>query len=104
MIDKKVDRTHDGDQSGTGFECLVDSRARTGSNDQKTFRIAVMLNEFRLSRLKAPRGTFATMVLIAVVFLLFGAFASLAQPDSSGFETRPAASKGLLITNWLIGG
>jgi hypothetical protein len=63
-----------------------------------------MLHEFRLSRLKAPRGNLGTMALIAAVFLLFGAFATLAQPDSSGFETRPAAAKGLLITSWLIGG
>ena len=38
-------------------------------------------DEMRLSRLSHPRATLMAMALLAVVFLLFGMFASAAEPD-----------------------
>ena len=43
----------------------------------------MMNNGIRLSRLNHPRGTLAAMVLLAAVFLLFGAFAHALHPELS---------------------
>ncbi len=41
----------------------------------------IMNNGIRLSRLNQPRGTLVAMVLLAVVFLLFGVFANALHPE-----------------------
>ena len=48
-------------------------------NPKPTFRYGPTIDEMRLSRLSHPRATLVAMILLAVVFLLFGLLASAAD-------------------------
>ena len=58
--------------------------------------------ELRMSRLRYPRGTLMAMILLAVVFLLFGLFASAIQPE---YAAPPETITGLLssLSEWATG-
>ncbi|MGE0622959.1 MAG: hypothetical protein AB7I04_06825 [Pseudomonadales bacterium] len=45
-------------------------------NTKPTFRYGPTIGEMRLSRLSHPRATLFAIILLAVVFLLFGLFTS----------------------------
>lgn len=59
------------------------------------------VSEMRLSRLTHPRATLLAMVLLAVVFLLFGMFASAVEP---GYAPAPATIDGAIVKigSWLM--
>ena len=53
-------------------------------------------DEMRLSRVSHPRATLMAIILLAAVFLLFGMFASAAQPDYAPALGGSAGSTTLL--------
>lgn len=63
------------------------------------------MNEaFRLSRIKAPRGTLTALILLALVFIVFGVVVSTAAPEHAAvaphyFDDHPA----LTLANWMLG-
>ena len=62
------------------------------------------MNEaFRLSRLRAPRGTLTAMVLLAVVFLSFGLALSAAETAHTAALPASMPLSILTVANWLFG-
>lgn len=63
-----------------------------------------MDESFRLSRLKAPRGTATAVALLALVFLLFGFTVSAVAADRLAAR-QPQALDGTVqhMTDWLLG-
>lgn len=61
-----------------------------------------MSQAFRLSRLKAPRGTVTAMLLLAVVLLGFGAVMSAAEPDRPAHTVSAPSLTVFTLANWLI--
>lgn len=58
---------------------------------------------FRLSRIRTPRGTLATMILLAVVFLVFGLLVA-GVPGSEAAEGRGVLeASGSSLANWPLG-
>ena len=47
-----------------------------------TMDLADMKDSFRLSRIRQPRATLATLLLLAAVFIAFGVFADQALPSA----------------------
>ena len=47
---------------------------------ERRARTRPVFAEFRMSRFRQPRATMFAMILLAVVFLLFGVFASAVEP------------------------
>jgi hypothetical protein len=62
-----------------------------------------MNQAFRLSRIKAPRGTIAAIVLLAVVFIAFGLVISSASPEHAAMTPRYFDNTALTFANWLLG-
>jgi hypothetical protein len=58
---------------------------------------------FRLSRIKAPRGTITAIVLLAVVFIVFGLVVSAASPAHAAAAPRYFDGTALTFVNWLLG-
>lgn len=60
-----------------------------------------MVSDMRLSRLTHPRATLLAMVLLAVVFLLFGMFASAVEP---AHVPAPGTIDGAMVRigSWLM--
>jgi len=56
----------------------------------------------RMSRLSHPRATLVAMILLAVVFLLFGMFASAVEPH---YAPAPNTIDGAvaIICDWVLG-
>ncbi|MEQ8991992.1 MAG: hypothetical protein RLO46_09195, partial [Pseudomonadales bacterium] len=63
---------------------------------------ATMSQAFRLSRLKAPRGTVTAMVLLAVVLLGFGAALSFAEPAQPAHTVSAPSLSVLNLAHWLL--
>ncbi|MEQ8992058.1 MAG: hypothetical protein RLO46_09535, partial [Pseudomonadales bacterium] len=61
-----------------------------------------MSQAFRLSRLKAPRGTVTAMVLLAVVLLGFGAAMSVAEPALPAHTGSAPSLSVLNLAHWLL--
>lgn len=63
------------------------------------------MNEaFRLSRIKAPRGTFAAFVLLALVLAAFGLLiAGLAPEQMASLPPRYFDGAPTDLANWLMG-
>jgi hypothetical protein len=61
-----------------------------------------MSHDFRLSRIKAPRGTLAAMVLLTTVFLIFGLALSAAEPAPATVAERPASITIMTLASWLL--
>jgi len=60
-----------------------------------------MYHSNRLSRLTYPRTSLTAIVLLALVFGVFGAVASTLQPDpANGVATVDAATT--LLNNWIF--
>lgn len=59
------------------------------------------VSDMRMSRLSHPRATILAMVLLAVVFLLFGLFASAVEPS---YAPAPNTIDGAMarIGDWLL--
>ncbi len=70
-------------------------------NTKPTFRYGPTIGQMRLSRLSHPRGTVFAMILLAVVFLLFGLLA-----NAAGVSHTPAPSTvngaATLIGHWVM--
>lgn len=65
--------------------------------------LALRFSELRMTRLSHPRANLLAMILLAVVFLIFGLIASTALEPS--YTPAPSSTEGtmLLIGNWLAG-
>ena len=65
-----------------------------------------MYDSIRLSRLTHPRASLIAMVLLAIVFGLFGIVASLLHPElgAAGPAAAPNTFEGaaLLFSNWIF--
>jgi hypothetical protein len=60
------------------------------------------MNEaFRLSRIRAPRGTATAMILLAVFFLLFGLWISVMAPEQAAAAPR-YLDRAPVVVNWLV--
>lgn len=59
------------------------------------------ISDMRLSRLTHPRATMLAIILLAVVFLLFGMFAGALE---TGYTPAPSTPGGTasLIGNWVL--
>lgn len=62
-----------------------------------------MSHEFRISRIKTPRGTVAAMLLLTTVFLIFGFALSAAEPVQVAVTPRPATMTLMTLASWLLG-
>ncbi len=60
------------------------------------------IGEMRMSRIGHPRASLFAMILLAVVFLLFGLFASAVEPS---YSPAPNTVNGAmaLIGDWVLG-
>lgn len=58
---------------------------------------------FRLSRIRAPRGTLATTILLAVVFIAFGLFVSATAAGEAVARPAYLEPSALNFANWLLG-
>ncbi len=63
-----------------------------------------MDESFRLSRIRAPRGTLATMILLAVVFLAFGLLVAGVPGSEAAERVGFLDASGSSLANWLLGG
>jgi hypothetical protein len=62
-----------------------------------------MSHLFRLSRIRAPRGTLTAMVLLTAVFLVFGLALSAAEPTAVAAAPRPFTITLMTLASWLLG-
>ena len=62
------------------------------------------MNEaFRLSRIRAPRGTITAIVLVAVVFVIFGLVVSSASPEHASAAPRYFdGNTAVGFANWML--
>ena len=60
------------------------------------------VNEIRISRLSHPRATLMAMVLLAVVFLLFGMFANAIEVTHAA-APNTIEGAAVLISDWVFG-
>jgi hypothetical protein len=79
------------------------NRLREKTVNTKTSQIEYgpTIGDMRLSRLSHPRASLFAMILLAVVFLLFGLFASAMEP---AYTPAPNTLNGTvsLIGDWVI--
>ena len=62
-----------------------------------------MNQAFRLSRIRAPRGTAAAIILLVAFFIAFGfAVTAAASPDHAGAAPRYFDEMALTFVNWLL--
>lgn len=80
------------------------NRLRDKTVNTKTTRIEYgpTIGDMRMSRLSHPRASLLAMILLAVVFLLFGMFASAAMEPS--YTPAPHTINGAanLIGDWVL--
>jgi hypothetical protein len=62
-----------------------------------------MNDAFRLSRIRSPRGSLATMLLLAMVFIAFGLAVMGLGPDQTAAAPRYFDGTALTFANWLLG-
>ena len=69
-------------------------------NTKTNLRYGPTIGEMRLSRLSHPRATLVAMILLAIVFLLFGLFANAAEVH---YTPAPNSVSGAisLIGHWV---
>ncbi len=67
----------------------------------KNMDIGPTIGDMRLSRLSHPRASLMAMVLLAVVFLLFGLFASAAEASYAPAPNTVGGAMGL-ISDWVV--
>lgn len=82
----------------------MNTRAHTQTvNVRSTAGERNILNEIRMSRLSHPRATLFAMILLAVVFGLFGLIASAFEPS---YTPPPTSLEGAarIFGDWLFGG
>lgn len=79
------------------------NRLREKTVNTKTNQISYgpTIGDMRLSRLSHPRASLFAMILLAVVFLLFGLFASAVEPS---YSPAPNTLNGTvsLIGDWVL--
>lgn len=61
-----------------------------------------MHQALRISRIRAPRGTLATAVLLAAVFIAIGLLISGLAPEQTA-AVPPTERVALTFSNWLLG-
>ncbi|MEQ8859809.1 MAG: hypothetical protein RIC56_14290 [Pseudomonadales bacterium] len=61
-----------------------------------------MHQALRVSRIRAPRGTLTTAILLAVVFIAFGLAISALTPDHATAAPVPMERTALTFSNWLL--
>lgn len=62
-----------------------------------------MNQAFRLSRIRAPRGTSAAIILLVAFFIAFGlAVSAVASPEHAAAAPRYFDDTALTFVNWLF--
>lgn len=61
-----------------------------------------MNESFRLSRIRAPRGNLAAVILLAAVFIAFGLLMSGLAPAHADAVPRHFDSQALTFANWML--
>ena len=61
------------------------------------------VNEIRMSRLSHPRASLVAMLLLAGVFLLFGAFANATVEHAHLPAPNTIEGAAMLLSDWLLG-
>jgi len=76
-------------------------RENTVNTKTSQLKYGPTIGDIRLSRLSHPRASLFAMILLAVVFLLFGLFASAMEPS---YTPAPATLNGTvsLIGDWVL--
>lgn len=76
-------------------------REKTVNAKSTSIGYGPLIGDMRLSRLSHPRATLVAMVLLAVVFLLFGMFANAVEP---AYTPAPNTIDGAitLIGDWVL--
>lgn len=85
----------------TGFNVARNKRLDSSANE--LVRKVAMNHAFRLSRLKAPRGTITAIILLAVFFLVFGLVVSGASPEHNAAGARYFDNSASTFVNWMLG-
>ncbi len=77
-------------------------REKTVNTPSNPLKYVPSIVDVRMSRIRYPRGTLIAMVLLAAVFVLFGVFASAAQPQ---YPPAPEALMSITeaLGDWLTG-
>jgi hypothetical protein len=77
------------------------NREKTVNTKATSIGYGPTIGDMRLSRLSHPRATLMAMVLLAVVFLLFGMFANAVEP---AYTPAPNTINGAmtLIGDWVL--
>ena len=77
------------------------NREKTVNTKSTSIGYGPTIGDMRLSRLSHPRATVMAMVLLAVVFLLFGMFANAVEP---AYTPAPNTINGAmtLIGDWVL--
>ena len=80
---------------------MNERREKTVNTKTNHIEYGPTIGEMRMSRLSHPRATLVAMVLLAAVFLLFGLFASAAEPS---YTPAPNTLGGAasLISDWVV--
>ena len=76
-------------------------REKTVNTKTSPIEYGPTIGDMRLSRLSHPRASLFAMILLAVVFLLFGLFASAVEPT---YTPAPNTLNGTvsLIGDWVV--
>jgi len=87
---------------------LLNRTLRTRNYSQTAGQERIMSKEFRLSRIRRPRATPASIALIVTTYLLFGAIlfgalTTLAEPERGDLQPRLGNDPGFVIRNWTPG-
>jgi hypothetical protein len=80
---------------------MIKYREKTVNTKSTHLDYGPTIGEMRMSRLGHPRATMVAAILLAVVFLLFGMFASAIEP---GHAAAPNTINGAvaLIGDWIL--
>lgn len=84
-----------------GSNQSVDRKTDVETKASDTFSRGPVVSDIRLSRLTHPRGTLVAMILLAVVFILFGMFAE-ARPTAHVPAPNTLDGAAYLVTDWVL--
>jgi len=80
---------------------MIRLRDKTVNTKTPHIEYGPTITDMRMSRLRHPRASLLAMILLAVVFLLFGMFATAVEP---GYSPAPNTINGAasLIGDWVL--
>jgi hypothetical protein len=84
-----------------GISPMNRDSAKKVNTKSTSFGYGPTVSDMRMSRLSHPRATVLAILLLAVVFLLFGLFASAVEPS---YAPAPSTIDGAMVRigDWLL--